>query len=562
VYESTNSGGSWFPITGSNTKATALVAADRGQVFMLASNGAINQSVWHYGGSPNNWGQPLTDANTTVTALVSTGSYGDLYMLAGNIYSPMLQTVYQRTYIATPIGSGWGWATLTYDVWGATALATNGGNVYMLANFGTASTGVYQYTGSGMNWSTLTGSNTHATALLTSDGNLYMLGSNGPNYQYQTAWQYGGSPYNWTPLTGSDTQVLQLVEGSDSNLYMVATKNYSTEVYEYSGSGMDWGTPLTGPYLQVALSTWQLVLGHPLAAPGLTYSQLNGTLFNTNTVLPSYLDVQQGQVGDCWLMASLAEVAAREPSLFYTMFVYDGSTSENGSTVSVYSVRLYDSYGNARYFTVDTELPSGGTYYDQPINYVLWAALAEKAYVEANGAGFVTSQYTGCNAYSAIAGGHPAWALQAITGQSASSYSINPNDVASAWNAGELVVLCTGNPNSSYIVGSHCYALVNYNPSGSQPFEVYNPWGTASNGWYNGVVNGTYGLFWADASFLSSNFSSQSTGLVFAPDGRKDRHARSSQELADLAFIEDLLDPHAKARRGSGGSPTSAVSVN
>ena len=34
--------------------------------------------------------------------------------------------------------------------------------------------------------------------------------------------------------------------------------------------------------------------------------------------------------------------------------------------------------------------------------------------------------------------------------------------------------------------------------------------------------------------------------------GREDRHALSSQELADLVFIADLLDPHAKARGIAG----------
>ena len=49
---------------------------------------------------------------------------------------------------------------------------------------------------------------------------------------------------------------------------------------------------------------------HPAAATG--YSNVNGTLFGPNG--PSYLDVEQGGVGDCWLMASLAEVAARDPA--------------------------------------------------------------------------------------------------------------------------------------------------------------------------------------------------------------------------------------------------------
>jgi hypothetical protein len=431
----------------------------------------------------------------------------------------------------------------------------------MLAGYGGADQSVYVYQNNyfgSQNWSALTGTITHATALVTAGGNLYMLGSNGPNYQYQTAYQYGGSGTNWTALTGSNTQVFQIVAGSDSNLYMVATNGGPASVWQYRGSGTNW-TALAGAGLQSALAAWQLGLAHPLAAT--TYSPVSGTLFGAGG--PSYLDVQQGGLGDCWLLASLAETAARVPADIKNMFVYDGTAVEDGSTVSVYSVRFYNSSGVAQYFTVDTELPAGGGTYDRPVNNVLWVALAEKAYAEANGVGFVASNDVYSNTYAALNGSWPEYALQAITGQSATAhYAINPTDVASAWNAGELVVLNTTSPTSSYIAGSHCYALVNYDPSSSQPFEVFNPWGTDSSGWAPGHSGTVYGLFTANAAFLSQNFATQSFGVGAAPGGREGRHARSSQELADLAFIADLLDTHSKARAITGASPTSTVSVN
>jgi hypothetical protein len=568
VYESLD-GNSWAPVTGSNTKATGLVVAEGGRVFMLASNGAANQSVWQYSGLQYDWGQPLTDANTNVTALVSTSDNGDLFMLAGNVNAPLFQTVYERTYTQLPpIGGAWNWQARTYNIWAATDLVANGANVYILENG--SSPGVYQYSGSGYNWSPLTGSNTHATTLVSNWSGLYMLGSNGPNYQYQTVWKYGGSPYNWTPVTLWNTDAFQLLQGADGYLYMVATKmggNGVPNVYRYSNSGSDWGQPLTGPYLQDALSAWQLVLGHPSASSA--YSQVNGTLFNNGT--PSYLDVQQGNLGDCWLMASLAEVAAVAPADISGMFIYDGTTVENGSTVGVYSVRLYDPYGNAHYFTVDTELPGGGGTYDQPVggagavnlsaSPVLWAALAEKAYVEANAVGLVASNFTGDNAYGAINGGHASWALPAITGLSVSSDSSDPSDVASAWNAGKFIVLGTDSPSNPGFVKDHDYAVVGYDPSRSYPFHIFNPWGTDASGWAPGNYGSIYGLCWTSNWSISNNFSTAFTDR-YAPGGRKDRHARSSQELADLAFIEELLDPHAKARKRGVVSPTSAVSVN
>jgi hypothetical protein len=62
-------------------------------------------------------------------------------------------------------------------------------------------------------------------------------------------------------------------------------------------------------------------------------------------------------------------------------------------------------------------------------------ALAEKAYVEANAVGIVTSNNVGIRSYDALNNGDPAWALQAITGKSASDYSINPSMVMTSRHA-------------------------------------------------------------------------------------------------------------------------------
>jgi hypothetical protein len=150
---------------------------------------------------------------------------------------------------------------------------------------------------------------------------------------------------------------------------------------------------------------------------------------------------------------------------------------------------------------------------------VLWVALAEKAYAVANGLGYVTTSHEYQNSYNALNGGDPAWALQAITGKSASDFAINPSNIAAAWSSGNLVVLCTSTPTSSFIVSAHCYAVVGYNPASSQPFDVFNPWGTTSAsasatapGWAPWQTNRIYGLFWASAAFVSQNFTAQSLG--------------------------------------------------
>jgi hypothetical protein len=127
-------------------------------------------------------------------------------------------------------------------------------------------------------------------------------------------------------------------------------------------------------YQSVATAGGLVTVDHPAADAD--YAPVGGSLFGTGG--PSYLDVQQGAVGDCWLMARLAAMAARDPADIQGTFTAAGTTVENGSTVDLCDVRLYNSAGVAGYFSVDTELPGGGAYYDQATNGVLWVALADR----------------------------------------------------------------------------------------------------------------------------------------------------------------------------------------
>jgi hypothetical protein len=288
-------------------------------------------------------------------------------------------------------------------------------------------------------------------------------------------------------------------------------------------------------YFQNGKIAW---VANPAASTTYSPAPAGAPLFNNGG--PSYLDVEQGQVGDCWLMASLAEVAARDPQDITNMFTYDGTTVDNGATVGLYTVRFFDASGSPFYVEADTQLPSAGEYYDHVDNALgtqaLWVALAEKAYAEANGLGYVTTSQGGQDSYDALNGGWPSWALQAITGRPAGDYSINSTDLASDWNSGDLIVLCTSTPASSFIVGSHCYAVVGYDATSGLPFEVFNPWGTDSSGWAPGYSGTIYGLFTADAAFISQNFTTQSlgTGAINVND-----LAAPADELAGLATLGD-----------------------
>ena len=354
--------------------------------------------------------------------------------------------------------------------------------------------------------------------------------------QINLAWTRvaGASRYlvdEW--LKGAWAQLGSLGNGSTSCAVtgLSPKTTYYFDVAAYNAAGTTWANYQSATTFQNSVA-----VNHPASAT--SYTPVSGSLFGANG--PSYLDVRQGAVGDCWLLSSLAEVAARYPLDIENMFTNLGSAMESGSVVELYKVRFFNNAGVPEYVTVDTELPSGGGYYDQPVNGVLWVALAEKAYAEANGAGIVTTQQVGSDSYAALDEGQPAWALQAITGMSASSFAINPTNIAAAWNAGQLIVLGSSSaPASPYIVGdaqgTHAYAVVNYTASSSQPFEVYNPWGADSSGWAPDTFNGqeVYGLFFASAGFLSQNFATQSFGTGTAPG--LDDHGNSSEEGAGSA---------------------------
>ena len=346
-----------------------------------------------------------------------------------------------------------------------------------------------------------------ATAVSASQINLTWTGVAGATSYFVDQW------------TGSAwTQVASLGSGSTSYAVNGLSPNttYYFEVAASNAAGTTWAN-----YQGATTFQNTVAVDHPAAATA--YSPVSGSLFGASG--PSYLDVRQGAVGDCWLMASLAEVAARDPSDIRNMFTDLGSTTESGSTVELYKVRFFNGAGVPEYVTVDTELPSGGDYYDQPVNGVLWVALAEKAYGEANGAGIVTTQYVGSDSYAALNGGDPAWALQAITGKSANGFAINPANIAAAWNAGQLIVLGSSpNAGDNLIVGdstgTHAYAVVGYVPSSSEPFELYNPWGLSSVLDHTMEFNGNRvydGPFLCDSSLISQDFNSQFIGTGAAP---------------------------------------------
>jgi hypothetical protein len=135
-------------------------------------------------------------------------------------------------------------------------------------------------------------------------------------------------------------------------------------------------------------------------------------------------DVNQGNLGDGYLLSSLTEVAAQNPSAIESMI----SSNGNGT----YSVE-FNVNGEDNYVTVNNELPvlasnaeqANGSDLEYANGSTSWAPLIEKAYAELNEQSGVPDNGTGAeeNSYAAIAGGL-AYPLTEITGQSTNSWSL------------------------------------------------------------------------------------------------------------------------------------------
>lgn len=115
-------------------------------------------------------------------------------------------------------------------------------------------------------------------------------------------------------------------------------------------------------------------------------------------------DVKQGQVGDCWLMASIAAVASH-PELIKKLFNTKHVT-EDGK----YSISLYDAGAHEwTSMVIDEFLPcrlqngKPAPLFAKPLGE-LWAVLLEKAFAKF------------CYSWGKLAGGDSWFALQAMTG--------------------------------------------------------------------------------------------------------------------------------------------------
>ena len=169
-------------------------------------------------------------------------------------------------------------------------------------------------------------------------------------------------------------------------------------------------------------------------------------------------NIQQGRLGDCYFLATLQSVAAKDPESIPRM-IHDNGTGKDGA--HTYTVTFPGAQNNP----VTISQPNS---YDVAVSAQdasgLWTNVLEKAHRELTGKDMHDD------------GGNPADALQLLTGKQASSIALgkisNPQDVANLLSAenNHEVTAGTTQPSSVVdaagnevdVIGQHEYSLVGY----------------------------------------------------------------------------------------------------
>ncbi len=177
------------------------------------------------------------------------------------------------------------------------------------------------------------------------------------------------------------------------------------------------------------------------------FKQYEGELFlakkdaaGVEKKVPRVEDVDQGSIGDCYLLAAMGAVVASRPDIIQNMISYDAATKQYTVTFQ----RLEGGKFKPVAVTVDAFLPTrAGTsrlayaVNDQnfdPRNQALWPAIIEKAYAKWKGG------------YDKIVGGSGATAMEEITGTRSDYAGIPPvQDVIPTfekWQKDKKAVVC------------------------------------------------------------------------------------------------------------------------
>ena len=219
--------------------------------------------------------------------------------------------------------------------------------------------------------------------------------------------------------------------------------------------------------------------GAPATFGGAALTQVLYLTERGDTTAISANDIHQGQIGDCFLLSSIGELALYHPGMISSMIHATGSGSGtvslfsglNGQTAGFGATAfkpLLEAVTNS--FSASS-VDNGATQDVLGTSKEIWPQILEKAYAQANGG------YAGIQN-----GGNPCIALQELTGHTAQWEAPASATLAALMKnvmAGDLVVMDTGAGSSQFnLVGHHAYMFEGIQTTaGVASVKLGNPWG-------------------------------------------------------------------------------------
>lgn len=232
----------------------------------------------------------------------------------------------------------------------------------------------------------------------------------------------------------------------------------------------------------------------------------------------SRFDVIQGELGDCWLLAAVANLTLRD-ELFYRVVPPDQSFTENYAGIFHFQFWRYGTWCDV---VIDDRLPTKNgklLYMHSAEHCEFWSALLEKAYAKLYGS------------YEALVGGSTAEALEDFTGGLIENYDLQncPTTAALAllirgFQMGSMFgCSIEGDPRirehvmPNGLVRGHAYSITSIQkvevPDGDKAIiRLRNPWGGDTE--WNGA--------WSDNAsewYYVSDEQKAEMKVVFAQDG-------------------------------------------
>jgi hypothetical protein len=255
----------------------------------------------------------------------------------------------------------------------------------------------------------------------------------------------------------------------------------STPGIDGDGSQPDFGISAIFPGTTSEFSTSAGLFG--AATGGTSASTMLQSLYLTesgDTASISVNDLHQGQLGDCFLISPIGEIAMHNPSWIQNMI----HQNTNGtSTVTLYTASngQLPTYGTTQFSA--TQITVADNFASYTVNSgasqdvvgnvkEIWPQVIEKAVASLDGGYNVINN-----------GGYPIVAMEELTGHSATSIGASGmtlSELQSFINAGDLITMDTSsNSNLPYgLVSGHSYMFEKLTTSGGTPMvQLGNPWG-------------------------------------------------------------------------------------